>query len=168
MTKQKIVTEDILKSAEGATPTITQSELDALKSKAHEAETIKAAKEAADVVKADLEKEIEDLRKAKQELDTLKAEQHQKVLTDTVDVVKGFNLFEESQTEQVAKFFVANAGDEANLILETLEKARTAIKEFGESEHGTDQASDLTKAEQDVAQLGTSVLDIIKARKNGK
>lgn len=175
MTKAKanIVTEDTFKSEEGkpTAPSITKSELDSLKAKAQEAESLKADKEVVDTEKAKLELELEELRKAKEELDTLKADQEAKVLTDTVDVVKGFNLFPEDNAEDVAKFFVANAGDEVNLILETLEKARTAIKEFGESEHGSDHegvTTDLSKSEQEVAALGASVLDIIKARKNEK
>ena len=84
-------------------------------------------------------------------------------------LLKVFNLFEDSEVEDVAKFFVANAGETANLILGSLEKARTTIKEFGEQEHGSDlegETHDVSKS--DTEALGASVLDIIKSRKKEK
>lgn len=133
--------------------------------------TLEADLEKATTKTSELEAKLVDLEKAAAELADLKKAAADKVVSDTVDVVKGFNLFDEDKVEDVAKFFVANAGTEVNLILETLEKSRKAIKEFGEEEHGSDHegvTTDLTKSEAEVATLGNSVLDIIKARKNEK
>jgi len=170
MTKAKLQTTDILKSKEE--PTISQSELDTLKAQAAKVEDLeKAVAKTADLETqvADLEKanaRIADLEKSAKKLEDLEKAAQVKVLLDTTDVVKGFNLFAEDNIEDVAKFLVANAGAPAvNLILESLEKARTAIKEFGESEHGTDlegKTADTSKA--DTEALGVNVMDIIKNR----
>lgn len=169
------VTADVTKAADGAEDTITKSELDLLKASAAKAteletelEAIKSAATELDALKSALGGlDVQDLLKASMELKDLKKAQEEKVLTDTVEVVKGFNLFEEEKVEDVAKFFVANAGEEVNLILASLEKARTAIEEFGEVEHGSDltNTTDVAKSEAQVKEMGNAVLDIIKARK---
>lgn len=167
-------TVDITKSAE---ETISKSELQAIQAQADKAIDLEKSLESvqASVKELDTLKEllggakVEDLLKAAQELKDVKKAQEEKVLADTIDVVKGFNLFEEDKVEDVAKFFVKNAGESATLILASLEKARVAIKEFGEAEHGSDHegvTTDVTKAETQVKELGDAVLDIIKSRKS--
>lgn len=169
------VTADVTKSVDKAEDTITKSELDTLKAKAEKADKLETELEASKTISTELDAiksalggmDVKDLLKAAQELKDLKKAQEEKVLTDTVEVVKGFNLFEEEKVEDVAKFFVAHAGEEVNLILASLEKARTAIEEFGAEEHGSDltNTTDVAKSEAQVKEMGAAVLDIIKARK---
>lgn len=171
---RRLKTVDTTKSAD---ETITKSELEAIQAQALKATDLEKSLETAqstiaefDTLKAKLGGvDIEDLLKAAQELKDVKKAQEEKVLADTIDVVKGFNLFDEDKVEDVAKFFVKNAGEPANLILTSLEKARVAIKEFGEAEHGSDHegiTTDTTKADEQVKELGAAVLDIIKSRKS--
>ena len=161
-------TTDVQKS-EKPVDEISKAELDTLKAQAAKVADLEKAAEKA----KDLEAQIEDLTKANEAAtsklaDIQKAKEAQ-LLADTVDVVKGFNTFEDDQVKDVAKFFIANAGDTANLILANLEKARKTIKDFGEAEHGNDHegiTEDTSKS--DTAALGASVMDIIKARKAEK
>lgn len=171
---RRLKTVDTTKSAD---ETITKSELEAIQAQALKAADLEKTLESAqttiaefDTLKAKLGgMDIEDLLKAAQELKDVRKAQEEKVLADTIDVVKGFNLFDEDKVEDVAKFFVKNAGEPANLILTSLEKARVAIKEFGEAEHGSDhegKTTDTTKSDEQVKELGNAVLDIIKSRKS--
>ncbi len=161
-------TADVLKS-DSKVDEISKTELDTLKAKAEKlADLEKALKdqEALETKLADLEKANAD---AQAKLADIQKAKDAQLLADTTDVVKGFNLFDDDKVEDVAKFFMANAGEEANLILESLEKARTTIKEFGETEHGTDiegKTQDVSKSDTDA--LGASVMDIIKSRKKEK
>ena len=175
MTQSKLKTMDVRKSENGEE--ITKQELLNLQAEAAKVADLEKAAVEADTLKSELDTlkgalggmEVSDLLKAAQELADLKKAQEEKVLEDTKDVVKGFNLFEEEKVEDIAKFFVKNAGEEANLIIASLEKARDSIKEFGEAEHGTDlegETQDVQKA--DVAALSASVADILKKRKSEK
>lgn len=174
--RSRRVIADVVKSADAPEDTITKSELEAIKADAAKVcDLQKSLEEAAaktaelDVIKSALGGfKVEDLLKAAQELADVKKAQEEKLLSDTVDVVKGFNLFEDEKVEDVAKFFVKNAGEEVTLILASLEKARTAIQEFGEAEHGSDhkgETVDVEKSEAATKELGDAVMDIIKARK---
>jgi vacuolar-type H+-ATPase subunit I/STV1 len=174
MTKKLFTIADVNKAGE---PTISKEALDLLKAQASKVEDLEKANKELIGMKAkiaDLEKEnskIADLEKVAIKLQDLEKAAAKKILLDTSDVIKGFNLFEESDVEDVAKHFVKHAGKASELILASLEKARTAIKTFGEKEHGSDlegTTTDLTKSQMDVAKLGASVLDIIKSRKNEK
>lgn len=154
-THSEEITSDITKSSDGednmSDVTITQEELDILKA-------AKAEKEAMVIKIADLEKSalrLADIEKA----------QADKELADNVDVVKGFNLFDEDKIEDVAKFLVENKCDASNLILESLEKARKAIKEFGEAEHGNDLEGEAIDVNKSVTEIGNSVMEILKSRK---
>jgi hypothetical protein len=169
----KLKTADVAKSEK----TIAQSDLETLQAEAGKVADLEKALATAQAQAArvaDLEKTAEkvaDLEKAAEKLADLEKAAEEKVLTDTIDVVKGFNLFAEEKVEDVAKHFVNNAGETSDLIIATLEKARKAIKDFGEAEHGTDlegETTDLTKSERAVAAMGTSVMDIIKNRNSEK
>lgn len=161
---------DVIKSKDGEDTgnVISQTELDTLKADA-EAKN-EAEQKVADLEKAqkDMAAQLADLQKAKDEADTLladieKAKTAAKLL-EVTDVVKGFNLFEEDQVEDVAKFVVANEGDETTaVILATLEKARAAIQAFGETEHGSDLEGVQVTSDEALADV---VKDIIKNRKS--
>lgn len=164
----KLTKTDVLKS-ETKVDEISKTELDTLKAEA--AKVADLEKALAD--KSELETKLADLEKANADavaqLADIKKAKDAQLLTDTVDVVKGFNSFEDADVEDVAKYFIANAGSVTNLILANLEKARTTIKTFGETEHGTDlegNTEDTSKA--DTEALGASVMDIIKSRKAEK
>lgn len=167
MTDKNLRTVDTTKSKDGGQENvISVAELDALKAAAAKAEELES--QMADVQKAKDEAEtaLADVEKAKKEaeskLEDIEKAKAAKELEDTVDVVKGFNLFEEDQVEDVAKFFTQNKGETVNLILTTLEKARESIQEFGETEHGTDLEG--KEVDTDKA-LGDAVSDILKNRK---
>jgi len=162
--KKTLKTEDVVKNAEEKV--ISQAELDTLKAQASQLADVQAQLADLEKAKSELATTLEDTEKAKKEAETAlediqKAKAAQE-LEDTVDVVKGFNLFEEGQVEDVAKYFMSNKGETANLILTTLEKAREAIQAFGEKEHGTDlegETLDTTKSVSD------AVSSILKSRK---
>ncbi len=161
----KLKTTDVLKS-DDKVDEISKTELDTLKATAAKVADLEKQLK----TQAGLETKLADLEKANKAAEAKLADIEKakvaQLLTDTIDVVKGFNAFEDTEVEDVAKFFVDNAGKEANLILASLEKARTTIKEFGETEHGSDlegKTEDVSKA--DTEALGASVMDIIKSRK---
>lgn len=171
----KILKTDTLK-AEKLVDEISKAELDALNEKARKVEDLEKAVADKDEVQKELDTlksslgdlEVADLIKAAAELKDIKKAQAQKVLEDTIDVVKGFNLFEDDQIEDVAKFFVKSAeSDATKLILASLEKARTQIEEFGSQEFGHDHEGETTDVSKGkVEALGQSVSEIIKSRKN--
>lgn len=165
-TQSNLTLADVIK-AEGGDDVISKAELDLLKADA-------AAKTDLTAQLADLEKakdamatQLADLQKAKDVADAALADvekaKHAAKITDTTDVLKGLNLIDEDKIEDVAKFLVANEDNSTTaLILTTLEKARAAIQEFGEVEHGTDLEG--VQLESDDA-LSSAVSDIIKSRK---
>lgn len=171
VSKRKLVEADVIKNAEENT--ITQSELDSIKAKAQQVgdleKSVESVKTELDTLKGLLgDNKIEDLLKAAKELEDVKKAQAEKLMEDTIEVVKGYNLFEEDKVEDVAKFFVEHAGETVSLIMGSLEKARESIKEFGEAEHGTDvdEASvDVKKSKSDLEGLAADVSRIIKSRK---
>ena len=175
MTKSNLKTTDVMKSKENVDE-ISLQELDALKAKADKADKLEADMKEATGAVSELDAlksalggaEVADLLKAAQELKDLKKAKEEKELTDTIDVIKGFNLFAEDKVEDVAKFFVKNGDSEVSgLILTSLEKARNTIEEFGSEEHGHDlegKTEDVSKANTDA--MSNAVLDIIKSRKN--
>lgn len=174
MTNQKLKTVDTRKS-EKQVDEISVTELETLKAKATKAEELegtvedlqKSVSKLTDLEKALGGRSVEDLLKAAEKLADIEKAQAQKVLEETTDVVKGFNLFEDEQVADVAKFFVENAGNPAtNLILASLEKARNQIEEFGTAEIGHDHEGQTTDvAKSNVAKLGQSVSEILKSRK---
>lgn len=170
--KNKSTVTDIVKSKGAETEDIiSKTELNLLKEKADSAEAVKLELEELKKAKQEsdnaLAKELEDLRKAKADSDKVLADiqksKFEAKLADTADVIKGFNLVDEDKIEDLAKFLVANEEDSNSaLILTTLEKARTAIQEFGEAEHGTDLEGIEVTEEEDLSKHVTSIL---KSRK---
>lgn len=135
-------TKDILKSAE------FQEMLSA--------EIEKARIEEREQVKADLEKansKIADLEKAKQEIEKSKY----------VELVKGYSFADSEKAEELAVVLMKAASVEGgDLLLETLEKARTAIAEFAETQHGeAGEGESVTEVEKSKSRVS----EFLKARK---
>lgn len=167
-TKSSLKTKDLLKAEDGG-DVITKAELDTLKADAAKASEAEQALADVEKQKEDMATQLADLQKQKEEMaaqlaDVEKAKYDQK-LTTTVDVVKGFNLFEEENVEDVAKFLVDNDNAVTALLVKTLEKARVALDEFGTTEHGSDLEG--AEIDQDDA-LSNAVRDVIKSRKAAK
>lgn len=167
MTKTKLQEVDLLKS-EGAT--ITAEELATLRINAAKVSDLEKSLQDSETLK----QELEDLRKAKMEADTIKAEnisikaqladlekaKAAAILKEMTDVVKGFNFITDEEQPLVVTALLRSA--DAPLILTVLEKARVALEaavteEAGHSEEGTT----VVDSEKSI----NAVQDILKARK---
>jgi len=174
--KSKEVNEDLDKKVKGLEDTVTNLEKD-LKTKEDEIMAEKKKKEDVDLqksideaVQTALEKEKEkfneELQKAKDEAAELRKAAEKKEKDEMVELCKGYSFVEDADS-LADSLFLCKSVKGFDVILDTLEKARTAIKSALETEIGTDEEKDLTK-NTEVPDHISKTSELIKARKEGK
>jgi hypothetical protein len=123
-----------------------------------------------EAVKVALKKEKEkfeaELKKAKDEAAELKKAAEQKAKDEMTELCKGYSFVEDAEVLSEA-LFLCKSVKGFDVILDTLEKARTAIKASLETEIGTDEEVDLTESEELPENL-TKTTEILKKRKENK
>jgi hypothetical protein len=134
--------------------------------------------------KTDLQKSIDEavqaaLKKAKEEnaellkakdeeLAELKKEKIQKERDEMTELCKGYSFVEDAVVLSDA-LMLCKSVKGFDVILDTLEKARVAIKASLEKEHGTDEEADLNKDTSDIIKKSQDkTKELLKARKEGK
>jgi len=112
------------------------------------------------------EKFNEELQKAKDEAAELRKAAEKKEKDEMVELCKGYSFVEDADS-LADSLFLCKSVKGFDVILDTLEKARTAIKSALETEIGTDEEKDLTK-NTEVPDHISKTSELIKARKEGK
>jgi hypothetical protein len=125
-----------------------------------------------DAVQAALKKEREknevELQKAKDELTELKKTAEKKEKEEMVELCKGYSFVEDAEKLSDALFLCKSVSG-FDVILDTLEKARTAIKAALEKEIGTDEERQIDPVKgTDLQKSIDKTTEILKARKEGK
>lgn len=128
---------------------ISAEELEVMKSSLQEMETLKAQLAEAETLKSQL-------AAIKQELDTKKK-------ADMTDVVKGYSFVTEDKQAELVEFLMK--AEKADLVLEVLEKARTAISEAVIEKEAGVEGDDIKVEETNVDKSDAIVSQILKNRK---
>lgn len=122
-------------------------------------DAVKIALEKQEAETAKLEKSLEE---RELEITNLKKAEDGRVKEGFVELCKGYSFVEDA-TSFAETLFLCKGIDGFDTILDTLEKARTVIKEALEGEVGTDEEADLTKSVDTPKHL-TKTAELIKAR----
>lgn len=128
---------------------ISTEELDVMKSSLKEIETLKAQLAEADILKSQL-------ASIKQELDSKKK-------ADMQDVVKGYSFVTEDKQVELVEFLLK--AENSKLVLEILEKARTAITEAVIEKEAGAEGDEVSVIETTVDKSDAIVSQILKNRK---
>lgn len=121
-----------------------------------------------DAVKVALEKAAADsavvLEKATAEIADLRKAEDTRISDEYIELCKGYSFVEDAEV-LATTLFKCRGIEGFDVILTTMEKARTAMKEALEGEVGTDEEKDLEKSE-DVPTNLSKTTELIKARYN--
>jgi len=122
-----------------------------------------------DDLAVELEKQKTELAELKKSLEAEKAKSIElekaaikKEKAEMIELCKGYSFAEDSE-KLAESLFLCKGIDGFDLILETLEKARTALKEVLEKEIGTDEEADLSKKSDNADHIDKTT-ELIKKR----
>lgn len=138
------------------------------KEKEKKTDLSKEIKEAVEAALAKEKEKLADLEKSLKEEQEKNAELEKaakaKEKDEMVELCKGYSFAEDAE-KLADSLFLCKGIEGFDLILETLEKARIALKEALETEVGTDEEADLTKETGNSKDVDKTS-ELIKARKN--
>lgn len=135
--------------------------------KTSEADLQKSIDEAVQIaLKKEKEKYEAELKKAKDEAADLKKAAEQKAKDEMTELCKGYSFVQDAEVLSEA-LFLCKSIKGFDVILDTLEKARTAIKASLETEIGTDEELNLTKSEK-LPENISKTTELLKKRKENK